>query len=431
MAQKKPGARSTRTEDAHIRTFPIADTRLPGRDRIAIERIASIGLQPDDPEDVRIAKRVVTLTAGLITTLSTVWVVTYFALALPLSAAIPLTYQVVTIVSLIVFARTKRLAFLRETQLAMMLLLPFLLQLSLGGFAPSSGVVLWSFTAPVGALMIGGVRSSLAWFVAFAVVVVLSGVLDPLIAPAEVPTGIRIAFAVMNVLGVSATAFLLLRYFVLEREKERAKSERLLLNVLPAPIAARLRDAESTIADRVEDVTVLFADLVGFTQLSASADAHDVVDLLNGLFSRFDELAERHGLEKIKTIGDAYMVAGGLPTPRPDHAEAIADMALEMIHELEGRRAGPGPPLELRIGIDTGPVVAGVIGIRRFIYDVWGDTVNTASRMESHGVPGKIQVTERTYAVLRDRYAFVERGTIDVKGRGPMRTWFLEGRLGG
>jgi class 3 adenylate cyclase len=345
------------------------------------------------------------------------------------SAAVPFTYQVVTIVSLAVFARTKRLAFLRETQLAMMLLLPFLLQLSLGGFAPSSGIVLWSFTAPVGALMIGGARGSLGWFAAFGVVVVASGVLDPLIAPAEVPVGVRIAFAVMNVLGVTATAFLLLRYFVLEREKERAKSERLLLNVLPAPIAARLRDAETTIADRADAVTVLFADLVGFTTMAASADADDVVNLLNGLFSRFDELAERHGLEKIKTIGDAYMMVGGLPTPRPDHAEAVADMALEMIREIGGRRAGDGPPLELRIGIDTGPVVAGVIGIRRFIYDVWGDTVNTASRMESHGVPGRIQVTERTYAALCDRYAFEERGTIDVRGRGPMRTWFLEGRL--
>jgi adenylate cyclase len=173
---------------------------------------------------------------------------------------------------------------------------------------------------------------------------------------------------------------------------------------------------------------VLFADIVGFTQLSASADPHDVLTLLNRLFSRFDELAERHGLEKIKTIGDAYMVVGGLPVPRDDHAEAVAEMALDMIREIESP-ADAAPPLQLRIGIDTGPVIAGVIGIRRFIYDVWGDTVNTASRMESHGLPGKIQVTERTYAALSDRYAFVERGVIDVKGRGPMRTWLLEGPL--
>ena len=408
----------------------LTGVRLPWANRAFIERLALIGVEPTDPENVRLAKSVVTLTALLITSLSTVWVVTYFALGLPLSAGIPLTYMVISAASLVVFSRTKRLAFFRASQLSMMLLLPFLLQLSLGGFVPSSGVVLWSFTAPVGALMFGGVRSSLGWFAAFTALLVVSGLLDPTLAPAEVPSWLAIAFFVMNMAGVSATAFLLLRYFVLEREKERAKSERLLLNVLPAPIAARLRDAETTtIADRSESVTVLFADIVGFTQMSASADPHDVLTLLNRLFSRFDELAERHGLEKIKTIGDAYMVAGGLPVPRDDHAEAVADMALDMISELERRPADAERPLQLRIGIDTGPVVAGVIGIRRFIYDVWGDTVNSASRMESHGLPGKIQVTERTYAALCDRFAFVQRGVIDVKGRGPMRTWLLEGRL--
>jgi adenylate cyclase len=402
---------------------------IPWANRAFVERLASIGVEPTDPEDVRLAKSVVTLTALLITSLSTVWVVTYFALGLPLSAAIPLTYMVISIASLAVFSRTKRLAFFRTSQLTMMMLLPFLLQLSLGGFVPSSGVVLWSFTAPIGALMFGGVRSSIGWFAAFAALLVVSGLLDPVLEPADVPSWLAIAFFVMNMAGVSATAFLLLRYFVLEREKERAKSERLLLHVLPAPIAARLRDAETTIADRSEAVTVLFADIVGFTQLSASADPHDVLTLLNRLFSRFDELAERHGLEKIKTIGDAYMVVGGLPVPRDDHAEAVADMALDMIREIERRPADAAPPLQLRIGIDTGPVIAGVIGIRRFIYDVWGDTVNTASRMDSHGRPGKIQVTERTHSALSDRYAFAERGVIDVKGRGPMRTWLLEGPL--
>jgi adenylate cyclase len=407
----------------------LTGVRIPWANRAFVERLASIGVEPTDPEDVRLAKSVVTLTALLITSLSTVWVVTYFALGLPLSAAIPLTYMVISIASLVVFSRTKRLAFFRTNQLTMMMLLPFLLQLSLGGFVPSSGVVLWSFTAPVGALMFGGVRSSIGWFAAFAALLFVSGLLDPTLEPADVPSWLAIAFFVMNMAGVSATAFLLLRYFVLEREKERAKSERLLLNVLPAPIAARLREAETTIADRSEAVTVLFADIVGFTQMSASADPHDVLTLLNRLFSRFDELAEGHGLEKIKTIGDAYMVVGGLPVPRNDHAEAVADMALDMIREIELRPADAAPPLQLRIGIDTGPVIAGVIGIRRFIYDVWGDTVNTASRMESYGLPGKIQVTERTYAELSDRYALVERGVIDVKGRGPMRTWLLEGRL--
>ena len=165
---------------------------------------------------------------------------------------------------------------------------------------------------------------------------------------------------------------------------------------------------------------MLFADIVDFTTMSAGAAPAEIVGLLNELFSRFDQLADHHGLEKIKTIGDAYMVAGGIPAARNDHAEAVAEMALDMVAEIAGRHDGRG--MQIRIGIDTGPVVAGVIGLRKFIYDLWGDTVNTASRMESHGLPGAIQVTERTFQRLCDRYRFEERGTVHVKGKGEMRT---------
>jgi class 3 adenylate cyclase len=209
---------------------------------------------------------------------------------------------------------------------------------------------------------------------------------------------------------------------------EQERSERLLLNVLPAPIAARLKAGEVVIADAFPEVTVLFADLVGFTRRSRQVGPAQVVAALNELFSAFDRLAQRHGLEKIKTIGDAYMVAGGLPQPRPDHAQAIAEMALGIREEV-ARRADPsGQPLQVRIGIDTGPVEAGVIGTSKFSYDLWGDTVNTASRMESHGVAGCIQVTERTYQRLRDGYRFQRRGPIQVRGMGELVTYFLVGR---
>jgi class 3 adenylate cyclase len=209
---------------------------------------------------------------------------------------------------------------------------------------------------------------------------------------------------------------------------EQERSERLLLNVLPAPIAERLKAGEAVIADAFPEVTVLFADLVDFTRRSRQVRPAQVVATLNELFSAFDELAQRHGLEKIKTIGDAYMVAGGLPQPRPDHAEAVAELALAMQAEV-ARRADPsGQPLQVRIGIDTGPVEAGVIGTAKFSYDLWGDTVNTASRMESHGVAGCIQVTERTYQRLRDGYRFQRRGPIQVRGMGELVTWFLVGR---
>jgi class 3 adenylate cyclase len=211
---------------------------------------------------------------------------------------------------------------------------------------------------------------------------------------------------------------------------EQERSERLLLNVLPGPIADRLKQGEEVIADDFPEVTVLFADLVDFTRRSRETTPERVVQVLDDLFSALDTLAERYQLEKIKTVGDAYMVVGGLPEPRPDHAQAVADMALAVREEVARHLDPAGEPLAVRIGIDTGPVVAGVIGRRKFSYDLWGDTVNTASRMESNGVPGCIQVTERTYRRLRDGFRLERRGLIEVKGKGEMTTWFLVERDG-
>jgi class 3 adenylate cyclase len=235
-------------------------------------------------------------------------------------------------------------------------------------------------------------------------------------------------FAAVLVLGeaVRNRRALGLQHRLLLAEQER--SERLLLNVLPAPIATRLKESERVIADAFPEATVLFADIVDFTVRSQRMAPQQVVQALDELFSAFDQLARGQGLEKIKTIGDAYMVAGGLPDPRPDHAEAVAEMALGIREEVARRSDPSGQPLAVRIGIDTGPVVAGVIGRNRFIYDLWGDTVNTASRMESHGVAGCIQVTARTHDRLRDGYRFQRRGPIPVKGKGEMVTWFLLGR---
>jgi class 3 adenylate cyclase len=207
------------------------------------------------------------------------------------------------------------------------------------------------------------------------------------------------------------------------------RSEDLLLNIFPASIATRLKGNTGTIADAFGDVTVLFADIVGFTSLASRLPPTRIVEMLNELFCAFDDLAGRLGLEKIKTIGDCYMLAGGLPEPRPDHCEAVAEMSLEMLrltHELSDRTR---EAITVRVGIHSGPVVAGVIGKRKFIYDLWGDTVNTASRMESHGVPGTIQLSETSHRALVGKYKLALRGTIEVKGKGAMETWFLEGRL--
>jgi class 3 adenylate cyclase len=208
-------------------------------------------------------------------------------------------------------------------------------------------------------------------------------------------------------------------------QESQKQSERLLLNILPLSIAERLKQDTSAIAEHFDDVTILFADLVGFTPLSSRIKPAELVNLLNEIFSTFDELTEKHGLEKIKTIGDAYMVVGGLPVPKPDHAEAVAQMALDMQGAIAHFQAKYSEQLQIRIGINTGSVVAGVIGTKKFIYDLWGDAVNVASRMESSSVPGKIQVTEATYERLKERYEFEKRGQVAVKGRGEMTTYWL------
>jgi guanylate cyclase len=226
----------------------------------------------------------------------------------------------------------------------------------------------------------------------------------------------------------SLVVFGLLLAFALQRQTAQGRVENLLLNVLPREIAERLQDDPRAIADHFDETTILFADVVDFTPLSARLGPKELVGLLDRLFTEFDELADRYGVEKIKTIGDCYMVAAGVPAPRADHAQALARMAFEM-NECAARclpEGGHGD-LQLRIGISSGPVVAGVIGRRRFLYDLWGDTVNMASRMESHGTPGEIQITRTTWELVGDEFECRPRGLVDVKGKGPVETWQLVG----
>jgi len=240
---------------------------------------------------------------------------------------------------------------------------------------------------------------------------------------------IQAAQAIQLYICVVAFTALVLAAIMTEREEARRQSEQLLLKILPSPIADRLKQGSQTIADSFTQVTVLFADIVNFTAMSANLSPRDLVALLNEIFSTFDELAEKHDLEKIKTIGDAYMVVGGLPDPRDDHAAAVVAMALDMQQAIANFKCRyHDQPFDMRIGINTGPVVAGVIGTKKFLYDLWGDTVNIASRMESQGERGKIQVTESTYLALKDDFEFEPRGVITVKGRGEMMTYWLCGR---
>jgi guanylate cyclase len=402
--------------------------------RAVVERAAAVGSLPSDTPEERMRRSALVLSSLLITVLSFVWIGTYAALGLWLSALIPFAYQVVSVLGLVRLARTKRYDVYRACQVTLILLLPFLLQWSLGGFVPGSAVALWAFVAPLGAVVFYGPRQAVWWFGAFAGLVVVSVVIDGRLPdPAEeIPAWLVRTLFALDILGPAVTTFALLVYFVRSRDRahrllteEQERSERLLLSIFPRPIAERLKVSRGTIAERSDEVSVVFADLVGFTPASEGLSAEDVVALLDEIFSTFDELVERHGLEKIKTIGDGYLAAAGIPTPRPDHAAAAARLALALRDALAALPVATG--LGLRVGIDSGPVVAGVIGRSKFGYDLWGDTVNTASRMQSHAPAGAIQVTERTYERLADGFDFQRRRGVAVKGKGELTTYLLLG----
>ena len=304
-----------------------------------------------------------------------------------------------------------------------------------GGFLPSGGVALWGFLAPLGALVFLEVRQAIGWFIAFVVTFLILGIVGELFfLDVDVPAWFTTTMLALNVIGTGAVAFTVLASFAHQRNEalaalriEQARSEALITNVLPSSIAERLKDGTGSIADHVECATILFADLVNFTPLAQRMEAADVVGTLDRLFSHFDTLVERHGLEKIKTIGDAYMAAAGVPDPCDDHAIRAAKLALDMREAIAASETAGYGGLELRIGINSGPVTAGVIGTKRFLYDLWGDAVNTASRMESNGTPGEIQITRSTYELIQDAFVCTPRGTIPIKGKGEMETWYLVG----
>lgn len=399
-------------------------------------RVASAANDPDASASENTRRTTLVVSSVTVTALAIAWVATYLALERPLAAAIPFSYQVATAIGLLAVRRGRGYGLFRTSQIGLMTILPFVLQWTLGGYAASSAVSLWALVAALGAVFFLGAASAAPWFIAFAGLTILSAVLDPWLVGGAVPlpAAVGTAFFSLNVMGVAMTAYVMVQYFVRQREAalaaldaEHQRSEQLLLNVLPRPIADRLKAGTGTIADAHAAVTVLFADVVDFTPFAERTAPADVVHVLDRIFSAFDDIADRHGLEKIKTIGDAYLLVGGLPEARTDHAAAVARAALDLIEASDRLAVETGLGLRIRVGMDTGPVVAGVIGRRKFSYDLWGDTVNTAARMESHGVPGRIHVTARVQAALRDSFVFEARGPVTLKGKGDVEAYFLLG----
>lgn len=396
----------------------------------SVSSVLDIGAVSTDSEDLALQKRMLVGASALVLVAAAMWSVIYAVLDEPLAAVIPGGYAVLTAMNLYLFSRTKRYRWFRATQLAFYLVLPFLLQLALGGFVGASAVILWAVLAPLGALVMQGRREAVRYMIAYGVLLVVSLLLQPTMAIDNNLSTTAIGFFFLfNVLAVSGIAFMMLNYFVGQRDRiqdelevERSRSDDLLLNILPEEVAADLKHHGKTKAKWFEGASVLFADLVGFTQLAERAAPEELVSKLNEIFTAFDEIVGRHGIEKIRTIGDAFMAAAGVPVELPDHAERMARAALDMRSFAVGVEE-----VDFRFGISSGPLVAGVVGTSKFQYDIWGDTVNTASRMESSAEPGRIQVSEATYRLIQTRFECMARGAVDIKGKGAMNTWYLLG----
>jgi guanylate cyclase len=399
-----------------------------------LDRAARIGADPRDEDETRLRKALLVLVCVLILPIALLWGALYLALGV-WSGVVAWLYFTISVGAIAIYSRTHDVEWLLRVQLLNILLAPTVSMAFVGGFVESGAVGLWGILAPLGALVFSGARSGVRWFVAFAAVFLVSGTVGELTGSASpLPHWFEALMIALNVTVAGAVVFMLLVLFVRQREEalaalqvEQNRAENLLLNILPRSIADRLKADSATIADQFVAASILFADIVDFTPLSERLPPGEVVGVLDHLFTHFDLLAERYGVEKIKTIGDCYMVAAGVPTPRSDHARVMALMALDMHEAMRSQDAVGHLGLELRIGINSGPVVAGVIGRKRFLYDLWGDAVNMASRMESQGTPGRIQVTRATYELLADEFLLEPRGTVPIKGKGDVETWYLVG----
>jgi adenylate cyclase len=400
-----------------------------------LQRLATFAADPEDDEETRLRKALLVLIALLILPVSAIWAVLYLAFG-AWTGWVAVLYAAISIASILVFARTRDFEMLLTIQLFDIALAPTLSMVPIGGMLPTGGVGLWGILAPMGALVFRGVASGIRWFAFWAALFLGSGIAAIVLGfPSPMPEWFSSLMLALNVTVGGTVVFTLLALFAQQRQDalaalrlEQERAESLLLNILPGSIAQRLKSSPQRIADHFSSASVLFADVVDFTPYSQKLTAAQVVGTLDRLFSHFDNLADGYGLEKIKTIGDAYMVAAGVPEPRSDHARVLALLALDMVEAMSPAGACGDLGLEIRIGINSGPVVAGVIGRKRFLYDLWGDAVNTASRMESHGTANRIQVTRATYQLLDDEFDLEPRGTVAVKGKGDMETWYLLGR---
>ncbi len=392
--------------------------------RSALHRLIAIADEPGDDDDARLRKRV-----GVVSGYATI----VAPLGLPLAVngalvgwVLAIGLSVSSVTNLIILARTKRFERYVHFLIGSGPIFVLLANTLTGGVTSSSGALVWAFLTPAYALLALGPRRATPFFLLFIATIVIAVLVDPFVRArfAAPPYPVQLVFLVQNVGVPLSITFFLLRYTDLRRRAAEARSDELLTNAIPAAIATRLKHGESRIAESYQATSVVFADIVGFTPWAQRTDPARVVTLLDDLFTRFDRIAADHGIEKIKTVGDAYMAAAGAPQARADHASAAVGFGRALLAEVEGWRRSNDLDLRVRVGIASGPVVGGVIGRRRILFDLWGDTVNTAARMESSGSPGRIHIAASTRALL-DASVAVEDRQVDVKGLGLMTTYLL------
>ena len=409
-----------------------------------LARLASGAIDAADDEELRLRKTILLFASGATAIAAFVWLGIYWLMGLRLPTTIPFLYQVLTALIVGIYLKTRNFNFYRKAQLGLFLFAPFVIQWSIGSFVNSSGIVLLALLAPVGAMVVDGPRESIPWFAAYVVLTILSGLFDYYLADGSlsgVPMRTVAVFFVLNFTILSSIVYLLLRYFVMRKDvfqtelsrqhallrAEQDKSELLLNSMLPSRVAERLKQGESTIGE-FADVTVMFADIVNFTHLADRLAPKEVVKLLDGVFTRFDRLAEEHGVDKIKTIGDAYMVVGGL-SGGSQYVDSVVDMALAMLKLTGEDELMKHYQVTFHIGIATGPVIAGVIGDKRFTYDLWGEPVNLASRVTDEAPPNVILVDRTTHRRLGSRYAFGPAQEKEFKGKEKMFVYELTAKL--
>jgi len=397
-----------------------------------ISRVALIGSVEGDKEEIKLNKSLLAVSTVPFLFAGAAWGVMYILFGEIRSGLIPLSYTLFSLASIIHFGVTGRFKAFRFSQLLLILLLPFSLMFSLGGFVDGSVVIIWSIICPLGALLFDEPSKAPGWLIAFILLVIGSVFIQQFCPGENHLSGWQVQmFFVINICAVGSCIFLMFYYFVSRKNYFQAQSESLLRNILPARIAEELKAKGRAEPTHFDSVTVLFADFKDFTRIAERLSAAELVAEIDTCFRAFDHVLDRYPVEKIKTIGDSYMCAGGLPVANHTHAVDVIKAALEiqhfMLHYAEARKLQGKESFEVRIGIHSGPVVAGIVGDKKFAYDIWGDTVNIASRMESSGEAGRINISGRTYELVKDEFNCSHRGKIEARNKGEIDMYFVEG----